>query len=89
MKEVALLLQDQRDIVLGTRETGPANAAARMCSSSKVAIPGGIRRVTEHLPHTGAGDIAEALEHGIESRDAVFHEQPYASAIRLARILDG
>jgi len=48
-----------------------------------------IRRVTEHLPHTGAGEIAEALQHGIESRDAVFHEEPYASAIRLARILDG
>jgi nucleotidyltransferase/DNA polymerase involved in DNA repair len=48
-----------------------------------------IRRVTEHLPHVGAGDIDEALQSGIESRDACFHEEPYASAIRLAGFLDG
>ncbi len=48
-----------------------------------------ICRVTEHLPHTSADGIAEALQNGIESREACFQEEPYSSAIRLAGILDG
>jgi DNA-directed DNA polymerase III PolC len=48
-----------------------------------------IRRVTEHLPHVSADGIGKALQNGIESRDACFHEEPYVSAIRLAGFLNG
>ena len=48
-----------------------------------------IRRVTEHLPHTGATGIKEALDSGIESRGAVYNDEPYTTAMELAAILDG
>ena len=48
-----------------------------------------IRRVTEHLPHTGATGIKETLDGAIESRGAVYQEEPYTTAIRLATFLDG
>jgi DNA-directed DNA polymerase III PolC len=47
-----------------------------------------IRRVTEHVPHMGAAGIKEALDSGIESRGAVYHDEPYTTAMELAVILD-
>jgi DNA-directed DNA polymerase III PolC len=48
-----------------------------------------IRRVTEHLPHTGATGIKEALDSGIESRGVAYNDEPYTTAMELAAILDG
>jgi DNA polymerase III alpha subunit len=47
-----------------------------------------IRRVTEHVPHMGAAGIKEALDSGIESRGAVYNDEPYTTAMELAVILD-
>ncbi len=48
-----------------------------------------VRRMTEHLPHTDASHLEEALAGSEECRDREFEEDPYRTALRLARRLDG
>jgi DNA-directed DNA polymerase III PolC len=48
-----------------------------------------IRRMTENLPHTSAGDVAAAARESAETSDLAWDENPYAAALRLAARLDG
>jgi DNA-directed DNA polymerase III PolC len=48
-----------------------------------------IRRFTEHFPWTAAGNIEEALKLSQECRDLPVHEEPYRSAVSMAKLLDG
>ncbi|GAB4164413.1 MAG: hypothetical protein Fur0032_00220 [Terrimicrobiaceae bacterium] len=48
-----------------------------------------IRRYTEHLPRVSAAGIVEAVHRSRECADLDFGENPYATALALARRLDG
>jgi error-prone DNA polymerase len=48
-----------------------------------------IRRYTEHMPHTGAADLREAVEGSQECRDAAWNEEPFKTALDMAAFLDG
>jgi len=48
-----------------------------------------IRRMTEFIPRTPAGDIRQAVEQSQECRDLDYTEDPYVTALRLAGRLDG
>jgi DNA-directed DNA polymerase III PolC len=49
-----------------------------------------VRRVTERLPHyTDPSHIAEAVAHTPECADLPLHQEPYRTALRMARFLDG
>lgn len=48
-----------------------------------------IRRYTEHLPHTSAARVMEAAASSRECADLDFGENPYATALALAKRLDG
>lgn len=48
-----------------------------------------IRRMTEHMPWTSATGLEEAVAESQECRDGIWEEDPYRTALRLARHLDG
>jgi DNA-directed DNA polymerase III PolC len=49
-----------------------------------------VRRITERLPHfSRASELAEAAAGAPECRDLPLDQEPYATALRLARFLDG
>jgi DNA-directed DNA polymerase III PolC len=49
-----------------------------------------VRRLTERLPHfSRASELAEATADSIECRDLPLQEEPYATALQMARFLDG
>ena len=48
-----------------------------------------IRRMTEHMPWAGARDLEKSVTDSQECRDATWEEDPYRTALRLARHLDG
>lgn len=48
-----------------------------------------IRRMTEHMPSGGADRVEEAVAASGECRDGTWEEDPYQTALRLARHLDG
>jgi error-prone DNA polymerase len=48
-----------------------------------------IRRMTEHMPWSGAARIEESVAGSLECRDGTWEEDPYRTALRLARQLDG
>jgi DNA-directed DNA polymerase III PolC len=49
-----------------------------------------VRRLTERLPHfSRASELAEATTDSIECRDLPLQEEPYATALQMARFLDG
>jgi error-prone DNA polymerase len=48
------------------------------------------RRITERLPHfSRASELAEAAAGTLECRDLPLDQEPYATALRMARFLDG
>jgi DNA-directed DNA polymerase III PolC len=49
-----------------------------------------VRRLTERLPHfSRASELAEAAADTLECRDLPLDQEPYASALQMARFLDG
>jgi DNA-directed DNA polymerase III PolC len=48
-----------------------------------------IRRLTEHVPHTSAAYLSEAVAGSVECKDSEWDEEPFKSALELAAILDG
>ncbi len=49
-----------------------------------------VRRITERLPHfSRASELAQAAAATLECRDLPLDQEPYASALRMARFLDG
>ena len=48
-----------------------------------------IRRLTEHIPHTTAAQIAEAVAQRQECRESPWGEEPYKTALEMAAFLDG
>ena len=48
-----------------------------------------IRRLTEHIPHTTAAHIAEAVTQRQECRGSPWGEEPYKTALEMAAFLDG
>ncbi len=48
-----------------------------------------IRRLTEHIPHTSAAHIAEAVAQRQECRESPWGEEPYKTALEMAAFLDG
>ena len=48
-----------------------------------------VRRMTEHMPWSGAARIGEAVAGSLECREETWEEDPYRTALRLARQLDG
>ncbi len=48
-----------------------------------------IRRLTEHVPHTTAAHIAEAVAEVQECQQSPWSEEPYKTALEMASFLDG
>jgi len=48
-----------------------------------------IRRMTEHMPYAGAARIEESVAASRECQDGTWDEDPYQTALQLARHLDG
>ena len=48
-----------------------------------------IRRMTEHMPWAGAARIEESVASSVECQDGTWEEDPYQTALHLARQLDG
>ena len=49
-----------------------------------------VRRLTEHLPHfSRASELAEVVGDTLECRDLPLDHEPYSTALRMARFLDG
>jgi error-prone DNA polymerase len=49
-----------------------------------------VRRLTERLPHfSRASELPEAAADSLECHDLPLHEEPYATALQMARFLDG
>src|SRR5882724_6088350 len=49
-----------------------------------------VRRLTEHLPHfSRASELVEATAETLECRDLPLQEEPYSTALRMGRFLDG
>ncbi len=49
-----------------------------------------VRRITERLPHfSRASQLAEAVAGTLECRDLPLDQEPYATALQMARFLDG
>jgi DNA-directed DNA polymerase III PolC len=49
-----------------------------------------VRRLTEHLPHfSRASELAEVVGDTLECRDLPLDQEPYSTALRMARFLDG
>jgi len=49
-----------------------------------------VRRITERLPHfSRASELAEAAAGALECRDLPLDQEPYATALQMARFLDG
>lgn len=48
-----------------------------------------IRRLTTHVPRTGAEHLAEAVAATRECRDSPWNEEPYKTALEMANFLDG
>ena len=48
-----------------------------------------IRRLTEHVPHTTAAHVAEAVAQRQECRESPWQEEPYKTALEMAAFLDG
>jgi len=49
-----------------------------------------VRRITERLPHfSRASELAEVAAGTLECRDLPLDQEPYATALRMARFLDG
>jgi DNA-directed DNA polymerase III PolC len=49
-----------------------------------------VRRITERLPHfSRASELAEAVKENLECRDLPLSEEPYHTALEVARNLDG
>jgi error-prone DNA polymerase len=48
-----------------------------------------IRRLTEHIPHTTAAHVAEAVSQAQECGQSPWSEEPYKTALEMAAFLDG
>lgn len=48
-----------------------------------------IRRLTEHVPRSSAGQVAAAVAETRECQDSPWHEEPYRTALEMASFLDG
>jgi len=48
-----------------------------------------IRRLTEHIPHTTAAHVAEAVSQAQECKEGPWGEDPYKTALKMAAFLDG
>ena len=48
-----------------------------------------IRRLTEHIPHTTAAHVAEAVSLAQECKEGPWSEEPYKTALEMAAFLDG
>lgn len=48
-----------------------------------------VRRMTDHMPWSEASEIADAVASSVECRNPLWEEDPYRTALRLARHLDG
>ncbi|MEO6740619.1 MAG: fused DNA polymerase IV/DNA polymerase III subunit alpha, partial [Chthoniobacteraceae bacterium] len=48
-----------------------------------------IRCLTEHVPHTTAAHVAEAMAERQECSESPWHEDPYKTALEMAAFLDG